>query len=164
MFGYYAILCWETESFWMGNINKWSPYWKQFHRFYRDMKAESERELASSIKMSRERISPLTRPGSTSADASGPGPPVRIVVPPQLRPAFGGHAQLNVVGSTVADVIKRIVAEWPDTSQLLTEARRPAQFMNVYLNGEDIRFLDGGYDAPVTDADELVILPAIQGG
>lgn len=46
-FGYYAILCWECESFWGDNINKWTPYRARFQRVYAAMKKQSEREMAS---------------------------------------------------------------------------------------------------------------------
>lgn len=42
MFGYYAILCWENGAFW-ANVNKFSPYWSLFARFYEEMKSEQEK-------------------------------------------------------------------------------------------------------------------------
>jgi hypothetical protein len=45
MFGYHAIMCWESTAFWEG-VGKWNAYWARFHDFYWSMKAEQQRLLA----------------------------------------------------------------------------------------------------------------------
>ena len=89
---------------------------------------------------------------------------VVVKIPTQLRAAAGGQAEANVAGRTVGEVLEALYAEHGELRERIAaddgELRR---FVNVYLAGEDIRFLDG-LQTPVPDGAELTILPAVAGG
>lgn len=87
-----------------------------------------------------------------------------IRIPPVLRPYVGGEKQLNADGSSVGQILKSVADEYPDTqSQLFSDDGQLNRYVNVYLNDEDVRVLDG-LDTSVGDSDTLVILPAMAGG
>jgi sulfur-carrier protein len=89
---------------------------------------------------------------------------VTIKLPAQLRDAAGGSAETRADGSTVGEVLEALYGRHGELRERLAgddgELRR---FVNVYLRGEDIRFLDG-LATPVSDGDEVTILPAVAGG
>ena len=89
---------------------------------------------------------------------------VTIKLPTQLRDAAGGAAEAEADGTTVGEVLERLYAQHGELRERLAgndgELRR---FVNVYLKGEDIRFLEG-LATPVADGDEVTILPAVAGG
>ena len=89
---------------------------------------------------------------------------VKIKLPTQLRDAAGGAAETSGSGGTVGEVLESLYAEHGELRERLAgddgELRR---FVNVYLAGEDIRFLDG-LDTAVPDGAELTVLPAVAGG
>ena len=87
-----------------------------------------------------------------------------IRIPPVLRPSVGGEREVNADGSTVGDVLNNLAEAHPDTrGQLFGENGDLNRYVNVYLNDEDVRVLDG-LGTAVGDADTLVILPAMAGG
>lgn len=87
-----------------------------------------------------------------------------IRIPPVLRPSVGGEREVTADGTTVGDVLRNLVAAYPDTStQIFSAEGELNRFVNVYLNDEDVRVLDG-LDTAVGENDELVILPAMAGG
>ena len=87
-----------------------------------------------------------------------------IRIPPVLRPKTGGEPQVEAAGSDVGEVLRALTAEHPDTeSQLFGEDGELNRYVNVYLNDEDVRVLDG-LETTVSDADAIVILPAMAGG
>jgi sulfur-carrier protein len=87
-----------------------------------------------------------------------------VRIPPVLRPAVGGEKELSAEGGSVGDVLREIASRHPETEdQLFTEGGDLNRYVNVYLNDEDVRVLDG-LDTPVSDSDTLVILPAMAGG
>ena len=89
---------------------------------------------------------------------------VRIKLPTQLRDAAGNRAEAQVEGGTVGEALDALYAEHGELrSRLADDGGGLRRFVNVYLGGEDIRFLDG-LDTPVSDGDELTILPAVAGG
>ena len=88
---------------------------------------------------------------------------VTVKIPTQLRAATAGEAELEVEGSTVGEALDAVYAEHEDLRDRITEDGGLRRFVNVYLGGEDIRFLDG-LDTPVEDGDEVTILPAVAGG
>jgi len=89
---------------------------------------------------------------------------VTIKLPTQLRDAAGGAAEAHAEGATIGEVLDALYARHGALRERLAgddgELRR---FVNVYLKGEDIRFLDG-LATPVGDGDEVTILPAVAGG
>jgi sulfur-carrier protein len=87
-----------------------------------------------------------------------------VVVPQVLRTETGGAKSVDVDGGTIGEVIEALVARHPALGdRLLTPDGDLHRFVNVYLNGQDIRYLDGSKTA-VADRDEVRLLPAIAGG
>ena len=87
-----------------------------------------------------------------------------VRIPPVLRSSTGGEKEVSADGATVGDVLRALAAQHPATeSQLFGEDGSLNRYVNVYLNDEDVRVLDG-LDTPVKDTDTLVILPAMAGG
>jgi molybdopterin converting factor small subunit len=87
-----------------------------------------------------------------------------VRIPPVLRPSVGGEKELSADGSSVGDVLRSVAEEHPDTeAQLFGPDGGLNRYVNVYLNDEDVRVLDG-LDTAVGDEDTLVILPAMAGG
>jgi molybdopterin synthase sulfur carrier subunit len=89
---------------------------------------------------------------------------VTVKIPPVLRAAVGGEKVLSADGSSVGEVLHSVAEAHPDTqSQLFGADGGLNRYVNVYLNDEDVRVLDG-LDTAVGDTDTLVILPAMAGG
>jgi MoaD family protein len=87
-----------------------------------------------------------------------------IRIPPVLRPKTGGQTEVEASGGSVGEVLRALTAEHPETDeQLFGSDGDLNRYVNVYLNDEDVRVLDG-LDTPVSDADTVVILPAMAGG
>ncbi len=89
---------------------------------------------------------------------------VTVKIPTQLRSASGGEAQAVLDGATVQDVLNELYALHGELRDRLSdEDGSLRRFVNVYVAGEDIRFLEG-LATPVADGAELTILPAVAGG
>jgi molybdopterin synthase sulfur carrier subunit len=87
-----------------------------------------------------------------------------IRIPPVLRPSVGGERELSADGDSVEEILRAVVSDHPATAtQLFTADGELNRYVNVYLNDEDVRVLDGLQTA-VGDGDTLVILPAMAGG
>jgi MoaD family protein len=87
-----------------------------------------------------------------------------VRIPPVLRAQTGGQPEVQAEGSNVGEVLRALTAAHPDTeSQLFGDDGDLNRFVNVYLNDEDVRVLDG-LDTAVADSDTVVILPAMAGG
>jgi MoaD family protein len=87
-----------------------------------------------------------------------------VKIPPVLRPQTGGSAEVSASGTTVGEVLRALVEEHPDTrDQLFSGDGELNRYVNVYLNDEDVRVLDG-LDTAASDSDTVVILPAMAGG
>jgi len=87
-----------------------------------------------------------------------------IKIPPVLRASVGGEKQVDASGANVGEVLRELAARHPATqSQLFSADGELNRYVNVYLNDEDVRVLDG-LNTTVGDADNLVILPAMAGG
>jgi sulfur-carrier protein len=87
-----------------------------------------------------------------------------VKIPPVLRSSTGGESQVEAGGSTVGEVMNALAEQHPATkSQLFSEDGELNRYVNVYLNDEDVRVLDG-LETPVKESDTLVILPAMAGG
>ncbi|MFL5819735.1 MAG: MoaD/ThiS family protein [Solirubrobacteraceae bacterium] len=87
-----------------------------------------------------------------------------VRIPPVLRPSVGGEKELDAAGSSVGEVLRALTVEHPQTeSQIFSPEGGLNRYVNVYVNDEDVRVLDG-LDTPVGDGDTLVILPAMAGG
>jgi sulfur-carrier protein len=87
-----------------------------------------------------------------------------VKIPTQLRAATGGVSEASVEGSTVAEVLDGLFLQFGELRERISdEGGGLRRFVNVYVSGEDIRFLDG-IDTAVPDGAELTILPAVAGG
>jgi MoaD family protein len=90
--------------------------------------------------------------------------PVTVKIPSQLRSAAGGETEAEIDGATVKDVLAGLYARHSELRERISdEDGSLRRFVNVYVAGEDIRFLDG-LATPVADGQELTILPAVAGG
>jgi molybdopterin converting factor small subunit len=87
-----------------------------------------------------------------------------IRIPPVLRPSVGGEKEITADGTSVGELLNAVAENHPDTrSQLFAADGGLNRYVNVYLNDEDVRVLDG-LETAVGDSDTLVILPAMAGG
>lgn len=87
-----------------------------------------------------------------------------IRIPPVLRPSVGGEREVSADGATVGEVLANLADAHPETrSQLFGADGDLNRYVNVYLNDEDVRVLDG-LETVVGGGDSLVILPAMAGG
>ena len=88
---------------------------------------------------------------------------VNVKIPTQLRAATDGEAVATVEGATVAEVLDALYERFGELKARIADDDGLRRFVNVYVGGEDIRFLDG-LDTPVSDGAEVTILPAVAGG
>ena len=89
---------------------------------------------------------------------------VTVKLPTQLRDAAGGNVSASVEGATVGEALESLYGSYGELrARISDENGGLRRFVNVYLKGEDIRFLDG-LDTAVSDGDEVTILPAVAGG
>ncbi len=89
---------------------------------------------------------------------------VKVKLPTQLRDAAGGAASASVEAGTVGEALEALYAEHGELrGRISDDGGGLRRFVNVYIGGEDIRFLDG-LDTAVADGDEVTILPAVAGG
>ncbi len=87
-----------------------------------------------------------------------------IKIPPVLRASVGGEREVSAAGQNVGEVLRNLASAHPATeSQLFSTDGQLNRYVNVYLNDEDVRVLDG-LDTAVGSDDTLVILPAMAGG
>jgi molybdopterin synthase sulfur carrier subunit len=87
-----------------------------------------------------------------------------VKIPPVLRSYTGGEKEVAAEGSNVGDVLRSLAQRHPDTErQLFGEDGSLNRYVNVYLNDEDVRVLEG-LETAVKPGDTLVILPAMAGG
>jgi sulfur-carrier protein len=87
-----------------------------------------------------------------------------VRIPPVLRATAGGNKQVDVEGATVGEILTELVKRYPGLqSQLLSDDGELNRFVNVYLNDQDIRYLQER-STPVDARDTLIILPAMAGG
>lgn len=89
---------------------------------------------------------------------------VTVKLPTQLRDAAGGAPTVTVEGATVGEALADLYAQHGELRARMADGDGGVRrFVNVYLGGEDIRFLDG-LDTAVPDGAELTVLPAVAGG
>jgi sulfur-carrier protein len=87
-----------------------------------------------------------------------------IKIPPVLRASVGGEREVSASGENVGAVLRDLADAHPATAtQLFAEDGELNRYVNVYLNDEDVRVLDG-LGTAVSDGDTVVILPAMAGG
>jgi len=88
-------------------------------------------------------------------------PTVRI--PPILRPEAGGNRNVESSGSTVREVLENLVATYPSIRDRVFEDGELPQFLNVFVDGTDVR-LSHGLDTEVAENATVILLPAVAGG
>jgi molybdopterin converting factor small subunit len=87
-----------------------------------------------------------------------------VKIPPVLRASVGGEKEVAAEGASVGEVLNALAAAHPQTqTQLFSAEGELNRYVNVYLNDEDVRVLDG-LSTAVGESDTLVILPAMAGG
>ena len=87
-----------------------------------------------------------------------------VKIPPVLRASVGGEREVGASGANVGEVLRDLASSHPATeTQLFSPDGTLNRYVNVYLNDEDVRVLDG-LDTAVGDSDTLQILPAMAGG
>jgi len=86
-----------------------------------------------------------------------------IRIPTPLRPYAGGESSVAVSGGTVGAAVDDLTKRHPDLRQHLFDGDKLRSFVNIYLNQEDVRYLNGA-DTEVAENDTLMIIPSIAGG
>ncbi len=87
-----------------------------------------------------------------------------IRIPPVLRAQTGGASEVSADGGTVGEALRALTVDHPETeSQLFGAEGELNRYVNVYLNDEDVRVLDG-LQTPLSEDDVIVLLPAMAGG
>jgi molybdopterin converting factor small subunit len=90
---------------------------------------------------------------------------MNIHIPTPLRAYTGGAETVAIPGATVHAVFQQLTATYPELKQhLFTPEGKLRSFVNVYLNDDDIRYLEAKEETPVNGTDELTIIPSIAGG
>ena len=88
----------------------------------------------------------------------------KVKIPPVLRPSVGGEKEVQAQGGNVGEVLRALAEQHPQTQgQLFGDDGELNRYVNVYLNDEDVRVMQG-LETPVSERDTLVILPAMAGG
>jgi molybdopterin converting factor small subunit len=86
-----------------------------------------------------------------------------IRIPPTLRPEVGGERQVPAQGDTVRELLHDLMSRFPGLREQLVEDDDIAPYVNVYVDGEDARTLDG-IETPVRQGATVILLPAMAGG
>jgi molybdopterin synthase sulfur carrier subunit len=88
---------------------------------------------------------------------------IKVQIPTPMRQHTEGKGVVEVAGATVKAALDDLSTKYPGITSRLFVDGKVRQFVNVYLNNEDIRFLDG-LATSVKDGDDLAIIPAVAGG
>jgi molybdopterin converting factor small subunit len=88
----------------------------------------------------------------------------KVLIPTPLRQFTGKQDSVNVAGGTVGEVLNALATQFPDLrKQIFTDEGKLRSFVNVYLNDEDIRYMNKEA-TPVADSATISIVPSIAGG
>jgi MoaD family protein len=88
---------------------------------------------------------------------------IKVSIPTPLRQLTGGKDQVEATGSSVSQVLQDLGQQYSGLTERLMENGKVRRFVNVYVNDEDIRYLNN-LDTAVKDGDEVSIIPAVAGG
>jgi MoaD family protein len=89
---------------------------------------------------------------------------VKVLIPTPLQKFTNNQATLECSGSNIAELIESLEQSCPGIKgRLCDEQGQPRRFLNLYVNSEDIRFLDG-IETALKEGDEVSIVPAVAGG
>jgi molybdopterin converting factor small subunit len=86
-----------------------------------------------------------------------------IRIPTPLRPHAGGNDRVEAAGATVGELLGELGTQFPALRERLFDGDELRRFVNVYVNNEDIRYLED-LATPVKPSDEVSIIPAVAGG
>ncbi len=90
--------------------------------------------------------------------------PVQVHMTSVIQTVVGGQRKIDADGATVAEIIENIESRYPGfRKQIMDQQGQLHRFVNIYLNDEDIRYLQGA-DTALSDGDQVSILPALAGG
>jgi molybdopterin converting factor small subunit len=88
---------------------------------------------------------------------------VTVRIPTTMRPLAGGATTIDVEAGTLADVISALEAGHPGFAERLLDDGALRRFVNVFVDDDDVRYLDG-LDTKVPDGQTISIIPAVAGG
>ena len=88
---------------------------------------------------------------------------IKIHIPTPMRQHTAGNAVVEVAAGTVQSALTELGKQYPDITQRMFDGAQVKRFLNIYLNDEDVRYLDN-LGTAVKDGDELSIIPAVAGG
>jgi molybdopterin converting factor small subunit len=89
---------------------------------------------------------------------------IKVLVPTPLQKFTNNQAVIETTGGNINEMIDQLEAACPGIKdRICDETGKPRRFLNLYVNSEDIRFLDGAETA-LSDGDEVSIVPAVAGG
>ena len=88
---------------------------------------------------------------------------IKVHIPAPMRQHTGGLAVVETAGGSVQDVLDGLAKQYPAITDRIMEGGQIRRFVNVFVNDEDIRYLDSLQTA-VKDGDEVAIIPAVAGG
>ena len=88
---------------------------------------------------------------------------VKVQIPTPLRQIAGGQAAVEVAASTVGESLAKLIEIHPAMGSKLFENGKVRRFVNIFVNREDIRYLEN-LATPVKEGDEIGIIPAVAGG
>jgi MoaD family protein len=87
-----------------------------------------------------------------------------VRIPPVLRAQAGNQKKVDVTGATVGEALESLLGQFPSLrGQIFTDDGSLNRFVNVYVNGRDVRY-EQELATPVSEADEVILLPAMAGG
>jgi molybdopterin converting factor small subunit len=89
--------------------------------------------------------------------------PVKVQIPTPMREQSGGKAEVEVSGATVQAALDDLIHQYPGLRTKLFDGGRLRPYVNVFVNDEDIRYLDE-MNTPVTDGVIVALIPAVAGG
>jgi molybdopterin synthase sulfur carrier subunit len=87
----------------------------------------------------------------------------RIKIPPVLRPGVGGLREIESTGATVGEALQELVTTYPSLDGRVFENGEVPQFLNVFVDGDDIRVL-AGLETKIAPESVVLLLPAVAGG
>jgi MoaD family protein len=88
---------------------------------------------------------------------------ITIQIPPPMREQTGGKAEVVVTGTTVQAALDDLIRQYPGTATKLFDNGKIRPYINVFVNDEDIRYLDD-MDTKLTDGVVVALIPAVAGG
>ena len=88
---------------------------------------------------------------------------IEVRIPTILRTYTDGAKSVEATGATLSGLIDDLEGNHPGIKERLLDGAELRRFVNIYVNDEDVRFI-GGLEAPLSDGDQVVVLPAVAGG